>query len=541
MFETMRKYFIYFLLLLFSTTFSWGQNPLQTSVDTTSIKIGDVFLLTLKAQSAQGTLIHFPESEQLGAFEVLDNYPIDTILKNGTYELIKKYGLTQFDSGHFQLPALPVIIDNHQFKTEPIAIAVLGVEVDTIKQPMYEIKTIAASNGSFDSDWFYLIFALLFILVGIGLYFYIKKRQEANLTEDDLYKSPYEKAAKKLKSLEEKKHWTRGDPKPYYSDMTSIARSFIEDTFDISAHELTTQETVAILKQTFSQKKIKIDKNVVEEFKKVLQTADLVKFAKSQPQEFEITADTEKIQKIIDTINIAYPISIETQTERIRQREERKKKRLRFRALVPLSITSFLLLLVGGIYVINNASQDSFTKIWNLNSSKRLLNGAWITSTYGAPGITLSTPKVLVRHNDPTIQQTLPEGVSRAQQFHSGAVSDRIQILLNSITLDQSGKFDKKLILSHTINILTQNLQAEEVTYEKTDFENVNGMKGTKATGSFKIELKNKEVTMAFEMVLFIKNSSIDEVCVIYPEGDAVGAEIATKTFDSIIYIKDRN
>lgn len=541
MFETMRKYFIYFLILLFSTTFSWGQNPLETSVDTTSIKIGDVFLLTLKVLSNPGVSIHFPESEQLGVFEVLDNYPTDTILKNDKYELIKRYGLTQFDTGHFQLPALPVIIDNQQFKSQPLDISVLGVEVDTIKQPMYEIKSIASSNGSFDSDWFYLIFSILFIILGIGLYFYIKKRQNNNLTEDDLYKSPYEKAAKKLKSLEEKKNWTRGDPKPYYSDMTSIARSYIEDTFDISAHELTTQETVAILKQTFSQKKIKIDKTVVEEFKKVLQTADLVKFAKSQPQEFEISADTNRIQKVIDTINIAYPISIETQTERIRQREERKKKRLRFRTLVPLSITSFLLLIMGGVYLINNSSQGTFTKIWNLNNSKRLLNGEWITSTYGAPGITLSTPKVLVRHNDPTIQQTLPEGVSRAQQFHSGSFTDPIQVLLNSITLDQSGKFDKKLILSHTINILTQNLQAQNVTYEKTDFENVNGMKGTKATGSFQIEVKNKEVTMTFEMVLFIKNSSVDEVCIIYPEGDTVGEEIASKIFDSIIYIKDRN
>lgn len=538
MIDTMKKHFIYILfsILLLSNSIT-AQNPLETTVDTTSIKIGDTFLLTLKAKTDKGTHIHFPESESLGAFEVIESLPIDTILSETNLELIKKYSLTQFDSGHYRLPQLPVVIDNKVFKTEGIDITVLNVAVDTLKQPMYEIKSVAKSSGA-SQDWIYILLSVLFIAVGVFLYFYIKRKQDANLSEDDYYKSPYEKAIKKLKKLEEKKNWTRGDAKPYYSDMTFIARSFIEDTFDISAHELTTQEIVLLLRQTLSNKKIKISKSVIEEFKRVLQTADLVKFAKSQPQEFEIAADTAKIEKIIDSINTAYPISLESQSEKIRLREERKRKRIRYRRLVPLSVTGGLLLIVGVVYLVMNSQDNVLFKTLSFNSSKRLLNQEWITSTYGTPGVTISAPKVLTRYNDPTLQHTLPTGVTSIGQFLTGDMYDPVHVLLNSIMLEKKDTFDKKLIISHSVNIISQQFKASNVQYEESSFENSNGVTGTKVTGSYTIihPATNKETKISFEIVFLINGVNVDEVCVFYTENDAIGPVIAQKVFESILY-----
>ncbi|SFJ46002.1 BatD family protein [Myroides guanonis] len=538
MIDTMRKHFIHILFSIFLiSNIATAQNPLETTVDTTSIKIGDTFLLTLKAKVQKGSTIQFPESDKLGDFEVIESSAIDTILSETNQELIKKYSLTQFDSGSYRLPQLPVIIDNKIFKTQGIDISVLNVAVDTLKQPMYEIKSVAKDSSS-NYDWIYILISVLVIIIGIVLYYYIKKRQESNLSEDDYYKSPYEKAIKKLKKLEEKKNWTRGDAKPYYSDMTFIARSFIEDTFNISAHELTTQEIVAILRQTLANKKVKINKSVIEEFRKVLQTADLVKFAKSQPQEFEITADTSKIEKIIDSINTAYPISIESQSEKIRLREERKKKRIRFRRLVPISITGFLLLIIGTIYFLTNIQDNTLFKSFSFNSTKRLLNREWITSTYGSPGITVSTPKVLSRYNDPTVQQTLPTGVTNVQQFLTGDINDPLHVLLNNITMEKEDTFDKKLIISHSINIITQQFKASNVKFDESDFENSNGISGTKVTGSYTIihPATNKEAQITFEIVFLINGTNVDEVCVFYSENDAIGPEVAQKVFESIIY-----
>lgn len=533
----MTKNIYLILLLLLSSSLLHAQELLETTVDTTSIKIGDNFILTLKAKAGENAKVFFPDSEQIGPFEVLDSYPVDTLIKEQRWELIKKYALTQFDTGKYELPPLPVIIDNKQYQTVPIGIDVMGVEVDTLKQPMYEIKSIATGSHSFDADWFYLLACLLSILLGVAAYIYIKKKQKRNLSEDDLYRSPYEKAAKKLKKLEEKKSWTRGDPKSYYSEMTDITRSFIEDTFGISAHELTTQETILVLQQTLKSKKIKLHRSVIQELKKILQTADLVKFAKSQPLEFEIAADTEKMQKVVDSINTAYPISAETQTERIRQREERQKKRARTRTLIPLGLTVSLLLFTGLVYFLNHSSQRGVFKNLSFNSSKRLLNKEWVTSTYGVPGLTVSTPLVLERYFSPTIQQTLPPGVWDIQQFRSGLAVDPIQVFVNNIAFERNHSYDKNQILSHSINVLTESIDAKNVEYTKSDFENPNGTIGVKATGKFTLaHTAKKPVTMTFEIVMIEKKPDIDEVGIFYPEGDKTGAEIARRLFDSITY-----
>ncbi|MBW3520192.1 hypothetical protein [Flavobacterium sp. NKUCC04_CG] len=535
----MKKHHI--IYLLFICLFGWSlqaQSPVKSSIDTTQIKIGDQFELTVRALLDKGTPVHFPESDRLGPFEVLTSHPIDTLIKDHQYELIKKYSLTQFDSGAYQLPALPVLINNKQFLTDPYTVLVNNVQVDTLKQPMYEIKSISTSGAGISSNWYYLVASVVCLILGIVLYYWIKKRQESNLSEDDLFKTPFEKASKKLDKLAAKKMWVRGETKSYYSDMTDIARVFIEETFNIPAKELTTFELLTIFNQTLNSKKVKIDKRVVQEFKNVFQTADLVKFAKSQPQEFEIINDTDKIQKVINEINTAYPISMETQSEQIRLREKRKKKRKKFRTLVPLSISAALLVLTGIIYLINNTESGSFLKNLSFSSSKRLLHGDWITSTYGNPGITLETPKVLTRVIDPRIQQTLPPGVESAVQFSSGQITDPVQVLLNVVQFASESTYSKEEILAHSLKIIAQNLQASNLESKTETFENAKGIQGIKTIGTFAINnpISKKEEVIRFELVLIQQGQSAQEIGVFYANKDAVGSQIAQKIMESIQY-----
>ncbi|WP_430614756.1 BatD family protein [Flavobacterium sp. JP2137] len=529
------------IYLLFIGLFGWGlqaQNSVKSSIDTTQIKIGDQFELTVRALLDQGTPVHFPETDRIGPFEVLTSHPIDTLIKDRQYELIKRYSLTQFDSGSYKLPALPVLIDNKQYLTDAYSILVQNVQVDTLKQPMYEIKSISTSGAGISSNWLYLIAIVLCIALGMALYYWIKKRQERNLSEDDLFKTPFEKASKKLDKLAAKKLWVRGETKSYYSDMTDIARVFIEETFNIPAKELTTFELLTIFNQTLNSKKIKIDKRVVQAFKTVFQTADLVKFAKSQPEEFEIISDTDKIQKVINEINIAYPISMETQSEQIRLREKRKKKRKKFRTLVPLSISAALLALTGILYLFNHTEGGSFLKNLSFNSSKRLLNSEWISSTYGNPGIIIETPKVLLRVVDPRVQQTLPPGVESAVQFSSGQITDAVQVMLNLLHFNQEASYTKEEILAHSLKVIAQNLQASQLESKTEVFENAKGVQGAKAAGTFVINnpLTKKEAVIRFELVLLQQGQDAQEIFVFYTDKDAVGAQIAQKILESVQY-----
>ena len=124
---------IFFLLLLFSTGI-FAQKRVETSIDTTKNKIGAEFKLTLKTSVDTLSKVVFPNLKSLGALEVIQSYPIDTVKNNDRYELIKKYGLTQFDSGRYVIPSVKILINNKPYLSDSIAVEVANVPVDTLKQ-----------------------------------------------------------------------------------------------------------------------------------------------------------------------------------------------------------------------------------------------------------------------------------------------------------------------------------------------------------------------------------------------------------------------
>ena len=110
---------LYLLLLLLSATV-FAQKQVQTSIDTTKNKIGAEFKLTLKTNVDTLSKVVFPNLRNFGPLEVIQSYPIDTIKKNDRYELIKKYGLTQFDSGRYTIPSIKILINKKAFLSDSI-------------------------------------------------------------------------------------------------------------------------------------------------------------------------------------------------------------------------------------------------------------------------------------------------------------------------------------------------------------------------------------------------------------------------------------
>ena len=148
------------LYFLFISSFVNAQS-ITSSVDSTQIKIGSQFNLTIKANVSKTDKVVFPEGKQFGALEVLESYAIDSIKTNDKLELIKKYGLTQFDSGKYILPKLAVLINNKTFRTDSFAVVVNDVVVDTIKQQMFDIKPVIKVEKPTSFWWLYAILILI--------------------------------------------------------------------------------------------------------------------------------------------------------------------------------------------------------------------------------------------------------------------------------------------------------------------------------------------------------------------------------------------
>lgn len=317
---------ILMLMLIFSV-FSFSQS-ITSSVDSTQIKIGSQFNLTIKAKVSQSDKVVFPDGKQFGSLEILESYPIDSIKSNDKLELIKKYGLTQFDSGKYVLPKLAVIINNKTFRTDSFSVIVNDVVVDTLKQQMFDIKPIIQVEKPTSYWWLYAILILIGLaLIGYGAYYFIKKRQnKKNEEEAILFASPIEKAIAELELLEKKSLWQKGETKAYYSELTDITRNYIEEVIEIPAMESTSNELFDALKVSVRQKNIKISADTLAKFKRVMETSDLVKFAKSKPLDFEIENDKNTINTFLISLDKAIPRT-EEETENLFAEELKRKKR----------------------------------------------------------------------------------------------------------------------------------------------------------------------------------------------------------------------
>ena len=530
----------FYFLFLFTTAF-FAQKKVVTTIDTTKNKIGAEFKLTLKTDVDTLSSVVFPNVMNFGALEVIQSYPIDTIRKKDRYELIKKYGLTQFDSGKFKIPRVQILINNHVFLSDSLLVEVVNVPVDTLKQKMYDIKDIIPAQKTIGDWWNYLLVILLLCGIGFLIYWFVKKRK-TTITEEDKYKTPIEKATNKLNKLEQKELWQRGEIKEYYSELTDIVRNYIEEAIEIPAMESTTSELIEGLKQASLKKKMKLSKETIENLFMVLKQADLVKFAKSKPLDFEITEDRKKIERAIVTLDKAIPVVVEKEDESVlnemqrleqlkKEQESQRKKKITLVTgtvlAVLISILTFFIVTKGLDYVVDTVFG---------NSSKELLEGEWVKSEYGNPLVRINTPKVLVRTD---LKKRLPPNglalLRDMQSFTFGDFNDTFYILVSTIQY----KKDTTVDLTKSLDVTLQTLEtqgAQNMIVKQDAFETEEGIKGVKGYGTFsRIDAENKNSTKYYyEALLFSQNGGLQQMLLVHQEGDQYANEISDKILRSV-------
>ncbi len=284
-----------------------GHAQVSTKIDTTSIRIGEQFNYEIIVD--QTADVRFPklELDSLNKIGVVTAHKIDS-LKN---QLIKKYTLTSFDSGRYVLPGQEIFIKDKRFLTKDVIIDVATVPVDTIKQPMYHIKEIESEPYLF-SDYLNYFWGLIALLIVIGLILYFVLRDKP--TEEEILSRipPFDAAKMRLKELDGRKLISQNKIKPYYVELTDIVRTFIERELNIPALESTTDELLETITDFNASSKLNIPLETLAKLQKLLQEADLVKFAKSKPLQNEISLHRLDAEGIIDTL---HPIKLETKEE----------------------------------------------------------------------------------------------------------------------------------------------------------------------------------------------------------------------------------
>ena len=109
---------IFILFFLFFSLITSAQ--VTSSVDTTQIRIGEEIRYTIYVEADTTDLVVFPEGQTFLPLEVIESYKVDTTFEARKMRLIKKYGLTQFDSGAYTIPPQRVVINQKAYNLDSL-------------------------------------------------------------------------------------------------------------------------------------------------------------------------------------------------------------------------------------------------------------------------------------------------------------------------------------------------------------------------------------------------------------------------------------
>jgi hypothetical protein len=298
-------FFLFFILI---RTLAFGQETPSrafATLDSTVVTIGDKVVLHIGL-------------EYDGSARVLSatpDLPLDTskfsVINLGQWGNEKMrlptYGRTivfqAFDTGLYRIPSVVFTLAaaNGVVETAQTPTMLLTVNnpngADAVVSPM-EIKPIIETEWTFKEDVLpflkeYVPYFILLLAIGFLAWRYWQQRKNRQLPPviQQISQPPHIVAERLLAELRVKKLWQNGKTKEFYSELSRILRGYLEDQFQMPALETTTDELMDLLKKrAFSA-------DLLEKIQDLLQTADLVKFAKVEPpttihDDFLLHADT---------------------------------------------------------------------------------------------------------------------------------------------------------------------------------------------------------------------------------------------------------
>ncbi|HET8735076.1 MAG TPA: BatD family protein [Pricia sp.] len=534
-FSFLRRCAILFLFLLGFQGFCQKNPSVTSKVDTTAIKIGEQIHFTVTVEADSTAQVIFPEGQTFSPLETVEAFATDTTRKNDRMTLQKTYALTQFDSGAYQLPPQRIDINGKGFFTDSTTINVASVPVDTLAQKMYDIKPLMEVQKSRSELWWWVLGILLGLAVVGGLLYGFVFRKKPLTEEEKVALLPaYDRALLELKKLENSKYLIQDEYKQYYSELTGIVRAYLEEDVHVTAMESTTDELVYKLELLRDAGELRLEDDTLKQFKRILQTADLVKFARSKPESSVAQNDRKAIEEIVTKTHDALPEpTLEERMEQEEYKEEQAHKAQRRKIAIAAAAVLGFLLVTAGIAVARYGFEPVRDTVFG-HPTKTMLEGEWIASTYGYPPISLETPKVLKRQSPeiPPEQKANLEGI---QAFRYQSPDGLFSMAAKSTMLSQQTEPDYERSIESFIKSL-ESRGAKNIITKDEEFTTVTGVKGIKIYGSaqFTTPDSNERVRGKYSMLLFGGPGFQQQITLTWRDGDTYAEQIVERILNTV-------
>ncbi len=497
-----------YIWLLSTAVLVNAQQAVTTQVDRDSILMGEEVKLGLSIDATPTDLVIFPEQVKMGAMEVIESYPIDTIRENDKMRLFKEYGITQWDSGDYKVPQLTVIKNDKPYLTDSLLIKVREVQVDTTKQKMFPIKEAMEIPDNRPTDWSWLWWLLLLIPIGFVV-FMLSRKREKKTYEETL--QPYEWTRYRLGKLDDLQLMEQRRAKEYYTELTYIIRKYIDSKVYGQTLESTTGQLLSELKVVMQERGMNITTTTENRLQEILERADLVKFAGIAPD--AITAKEDRLHTTDIIYNIHQVLPPPTQEElmqdaRYRRQQEIKAKTQKIALGIGAGIIAIALALGTWVYFSGvNEVKDQVLG----NELRELQEQDWYTSNYGLPEITISTPEILVRQDEDKMPKELEQYLADYNHFQYGENGDDVTITLATLLFNKNAE-NADISPDKLLGPITNGLEEEGATniiLFDSPLEH-DGMEGLEFSGSFDFEGDSFD----YDMWIFTESGGMQQILV---------------------------
>lgn len=299
------------LILLSSQVFSQEGS---VSLSQNSILIGENITLTYRITLQKNTTFKFiPKQNILPSYrksktgilssatsddiEILSPFHDTVFTMKDSKIWIGIYQITAWDSGTFVLENSSILIDDSTFffpnieLTASLVKAKQGQDIYDIKESFAEIPNEPFSIKKFaKNNWWWLS------LIAISLVVYlIYKRFKTLNKQIPVFKelSLKDRTLIAIDALEKERLWEKNKVKEHFVELSFILRSYLSSRFEINLLEKTTHETKLLLQQKGLH-----DETIIVIIS-ILFESDMVKFAKSQPDEISVLKISQLARQVV--------------------------------------------------------------------------------------------------------------------------------------------------------------------------------------------------------------------------------------------------
>ncbi len=277
----------------------------QAQIDPQTAKLGDLIKLTIRVTHPPALQVENPAfAKSLGTFEVYASTRLPTVANGDKAVEQFQADLQNFTTGQQTLPGLDVPYRDPMGKGHTVKTPALPVMIEEVPPGPKDKGDIRGINGVIGptawSPWWWLVLGVMLSALCFLLW---RKRKLALVGPPPPPPTPPDIVAlEKLQALEQTDWLMSGKTKEFYSAISDILRAYLEGQFRVPALERTTSELLRGLR-----KKSAIPADLQAALRELLDSSDLVKFAKFRPDAAEGNQALEQAIKFVEQTKAVIP------------------------------------------------------------------------------------------------------------------------------------------------------------------------------------------------------------------------------------------